>query len=567
MPINIFSENLVEKIAAGEVVSNPASILKELLENAADAKASRIEIELENAGLLRLRVSDDGHGIPMEDLPLALLNHASSKIQNFEDLHSLKSYGFRGEALASIACVSQLSLRSRCQKPKSQFGWELVGESVQKVGMPFGTVVEIRELFYNTPARKKFLDSEKKELQKILRITEAFALSQPHIALQLKHEHKLLIDWPNQNQAQRLQQVFTKDFFEQLLFLETEGEHFQIRGFFALPQLATAKRGRQWVFVNGRPVNEKVFAQTIKKAYASLIPKTAQPAFFLFLDVPSNTLDVNIHPQKTQVKILHEREIAGALFSALQKRFAEAELIYHHDNAFLYPQEIPSLSKKLHLAEHLNLQATNQALRLQGQAWSVKSDDIDKQEILQFAGLYLLLNTQGGLLLIDQHAAHERILYEEFLEKYQRQENFESLALRAAAPLALSASEIAGLEEKESALEKIGFRFQRKSKQLFLTGIPIILTGRKDYEKILLEILEDLNLPQEKQVLDTLSQRAIFYLACRSSIKANEFLTMTERRRLVKKLQSCRNPYTCPHGRPTQVLISQNNVEKLFHRS
>ena len=155
----------------------------------------------------------------------------------------------------------------------------------------------------------------------------------------------------------------------------------------------------------------------------------------------------------------------------------------------------------------------------------------------------------------------------EFLEKYQRQENFESLALRAAASLALSASEIAGLEEKESALEKIGFRFQRKSKQLFLTGIPIVLTGRKDYEKILLEILEDLNLPQEKQVLDTLSQRAIFYLACRSSIKANEFLTMTERRRLVKKLQSCRNPYTCPHGRPTQVLISQNNVEKLFHRS
>lgn len=566
--IHIFSADLIQKIAAGEVILNPASVVKELIENAIDAQAKKITIQLTDAGMSRIQVHDDGIGLSKADLALAWHNHASSKLQSLSDLDNIRSLGFRGEALASIAAVSHLSIQSRPAQPARDFGWQIHNDpaEMQKIGMPIGTMVQVDQLFFNMPARKKFLHSANYELRQVVEVVETLALGYPDIRFQLIHHEKTLFLFSATSQSQRIKEVLGKNFLENSLPLSFTAAHFSGHAFFAKPQLANEKTTRQYIFINRRFIKNKDLVATIKKAYGSLIPKTAQPSFILMLEVPADTLDINIHPRKTEVKIFHLSEIQQSLLQQLQNLFAENNLIYRHDEGFLYPKDVPSASKKLHLAEHLNMQATSELLKAQKKPWSVKSDAAAKKEILQIGRLYLLYESEAGLMLVDQHAAHERILYEEFLTQYADPKNFTPTILEP--PLLLepeiSHAERLALQEFLPALQKVGFSFQENP--FYLTHIPQILQNRQDLVTIIREFLHELETQPMPSLLDNLSQRVIFYLACRSSIKANEYLTQEERWRLIHKLAECKNPYTCPHGRPTQVLVSAQNIAQLFHR-
>ena len=564
--INQLSEKIIQKIAAGEVIHNPASVLKELIENAIDAKASSIKIVLEDAGLKKITVIDNGQGIDKEDLQLAIKAHCTSKIKELVDLEQISNLGFRGEALASINEVSKVLIKSRPESLKESLGWQLKNNNLEKIGMSYGTVIEARELFYNTPARKKFLKSKNIELRKIVELIENFALVYPNINFSLKNNQREILKFKKEGHEKRIKNVLGEDFSKKLIPIKIEKDHFKISGYIFHPQLAREQQKKQFTFVNQRIVKNKRIRAKIKNAYSSLIPKNSQPPFIIFLELPENTIDVNIHPQKTEIKFLEENKIYQAVFEAIQTALAKNKLIYQaEDNKYLYPQDLPSASKKLHLADHLNMETTREILRENSQAWLPKKDKKDL-EILQINNLYLLYQGEEGLVIIDQHAAHERILYEQYLDEYYQKKNFEKLKLDKKIKVNLTSTSKALLKNYEKEFGNLSFIFEEKDKTIYLTNIPKILKGRTDLREIVEETLEKLEEDNSPNLIDELTLKMIFYISCRYAIKANDYLTLKERQNLINKLAKCKNPYTCPHGRPTQIVIAPRNLEKLFHR-
>ena len=564
--INQLSEKIIQKIAAGEVIHNPASVLKELIENAIDAKASHIKIVLEDAGLKKITVIDNGQGIDKEDLQLAIKAHCTSKIKELVDLEQISNLGFRGEALASINEVSKVLIKSRPESLKENLGWQLKNNNLEKIGMSYGTVIEAKELFYNTPARKKFLKSKNIELRKIVELIENFALVYPNINFSLKNNQREILKFKKESREKRIKNVLGEDFSKKLIPIKIEKDHFKISGYIFHPQLAREQQKKQFTFVNQRIVKNKRIRAKIKNAYSSLIPKNSQPPFIIFLELPENTIDVNIHPQKTEVKFLEENKIYQAVFEAIQTALAKNKLIYQaEDNKYLYPQDLPSASKKLHLADHLNMETTREILRENSQAWLPKKDKKDL-EILQINNLYLLYQGEEGLVIIDQHAAHERILYEQYLDEYYQKKNFEKLKLDKKIKVNLTSTSKALLKNYEKEFGNFSFIFEEKDKTIYLTNIPKILKGRTDLREIVEETLEKLEEDNSPNLIDELTLKMIFYISCRYAIKANDYLTLKERQNLINKLAKCKNPYTCPHGRPTQIVIAPRNLEKLFHR-
>lgn len=564
--INQLSEKIIQKIAAGEVIHHPASVLKELIENSIDAKATNIKIILEDAGLKKITIIDNGHGILKNDLPLALQAHCTSKISDLADLKHIINLGFRGEALASINEVSKVLIKSRPESLKESLGWQIKNNKTEKIGMSYGTVIEAADLFYNTPARKKFLKSKNVELRRTVELIESFALAYPKINFSLKNNQREILKFKQESREKRIKSVLGEDFSKKIIPIKTEKDHFKISGYIFHPQLAREQQKKQFIFVNQRIVKNKKIRAAIKRAFSTLISKNAQPPFIIFLELPETTVDVNIHPQKTEVKFFEEEKIYQTIFETVQIALAKNKLIYKaEDNKYLYPQDIPSASKKLHLADHLNMETTRELLRENSQAWLPKKDKKD-QEILQINNLYLLYQGNEGLVIIDQHAAHERILYEQYLEEYAQQTNFAKLELEKKIKVNLTAASKALLKNYQKNFQELNFYFEEKANKTYLTAIPKILKGRTDLREIIEETLEKLEQDDSPNLMDELTLRVIFYISCRYAIKANDYLTQKERQNLIEKLAKCKNPYTCPHGRPTQILIAPRNLEKLFHR-
>jgi DNA mismatch repair protein MutL len=564
--INQLSKKIIEQIAAGEVIHNPASVIKELVENAIDAQAENIRINLENSGFNNITVIDDGTGISKEDLPLAIAAHCTSKLESLEDLNQIKNLGFRGEALSSIDQVSKILIKSRPKEIAEDLGWQIKNKNLEKIGMSFGTVIEVSELFYNTPARKKFLKSKNIELRRIVELLEAFALAHPQVSFSLKNNQREILKFKKEKIEKRIENVLGEDFSRKLIPLKIEKEHFKISGFIFHPQLAREQQKKQFIFVNKRNIKNKKIRATVKKSFSTLITKSAQPAFILFIEVPENNIDVNIHPQKTEIKFLESQKIYDAIFEASQIALSKNKLIYKsEDNKYLYPQELPSVSKKLHLADHLNMEATSQFLKENSQAWLPKKD-LNDLEILQLKELYLLYETNEGLMIVDQHAAHERILYEQYLTEFKAKKNFQKIKLDKKLKINLSSTSKVMISNYKKELAELSFEFLEEKNQIYLKTIPKILSGRTDLREIVEETILELENDDSPNLLDELTLRVIFYLACRSAIKANEYLTPKERKNLIEKLAKCQNPYTCPHGRPTQILIHPKNLEKMFHR-
>jgi DNA mismatch repair protein MutL len=558
--------DLVSKIAAGEVIQRPKDVVKELVENAIDAEAEWIKVFLEKGGQKSIIVMDDGQGMNQTDLKLAVEAHTTSKLTQETDLYNISTLGFRGEALASIAQIGHLTLKSK--PSKKSVGYQLSTKGGKKyklkpVGKAQGTTVIVDQLFFNTPARKKFQTQPQTESQQIIKLLTQLALAHPKIRFTLSHNQRTVFDLPAQKFSQRVKTVLGQSDFDQLYALELEAPFIKLQGYIGHPQLARKNKDHQFLFVNQRSVNNPAISQSVKQAYQSLISSNTFPSFVLSMQVAPETIDVNIHPQKRKIKFLNLPQIKNLVRKQVGKRLDQAKLHFHpNENA----EEPSPYTFQGNFGLELNDQAQTTVEALKQELGQVNLSQKEDTHILQINQLYLALNQDQKLILIDQHAAHERILYEK-LKKIFKQEQTKTTKLNSPLVIELSLADAKLLKDNLDTLKQIGLKLKfTENKKFKLISIPCVLKQR-NIKKIIKEVLDDLDSKQEVDHIDKFSEKIIHFLACRSAVKAGHYLSPEERKTLVDQLFNCDQPLTCPHGRPTMISFRPNQLAKMFKRS
>ncbi|MGD9129531.1 MAG: DNA mismatch repair endonuclease MutL [Candidatus Woesebacteria bacterium] len=566
--IKILSEELQNKIAAGEVIERPASVVKELVENSLDAGADSIKILLENSGLKRIVVADNGLGMDKTDLELATLAHSTSKLEKTEDLLAIQSLGFRGEALASISQISQLNIKSKTDE--AEFGSELENyggkiQTLKPVASTTGTTVIVENLFYSVPVRKKFLKSLATELRKVIQIVSYFALAHADKRFFLSHNGKTVLDLPPQSIELRISNLLGRATFLNLIPLSNNDPYFSISGFISKPQIARKSRRKQFFFVNQRPIKNKIFSAVIKQSYSDLLEKTVYPPFIIFLKSPFENVDVNIHPRKEEVKFLDDQNLIDLTKKTIQQTLEQANLSFQNNAHHFIYQTQQTQKRQYKLKDHNQLSVTKKLLKKNLKPWLNQGKEQDI-EISQINGLYLVQETATGLIIIDQHAAHERILYEELSDSFKKQ-SLAKIKLSKTILLELSVTEAELLKENLEKFRNLAFEIDHFYENTFkVTAIPKILQKR-NISKIINELLDDIAQNRELETIDLQSKKLIKYLACRSAIKAGDYLNQAERKKLIAELKKTKSPYTCPHGRPAFIEISFEELAKMFSRT
>ncbi|XLQ19711.1 MAG: DNA mismatch repair endonuclease MutL [Candidatus Moraniibacteriota bacterium] len=552
--IKQLSKELVSKIAAGEVVESPASVVKELLENAIDAGAKNIKVDIEGAGFKKISIVDDGVGMGREDLENSINLHTTSKISDIDDLWNIDSLGFRGEALASISAVSNFVIKSKTSE--ADIAYQLTslatGEiEIKEIAMNRGTVVTVSDLFVNTPARLRFVKSKSNVTRKIFQVVSNVALTFPEISFSLTHNDKEVFRFLSGDTLEaRVQKVLGLEIFSHLLPIEASSAYSQISGFIGRPQISTKTRSRQFLFINNRAIKNPAIALRVRETYQSLLSPRDYPVFMLFVTMPAQSIDVNVHPRKEEVKILNQKEMLDALTSAIQDTLTKNDLTYQLNS----DQEETDFDGN-----------SADIVKKTTDLWTVKEKDYSKVEVAQLHNTYLINETGKGLMITDQHAAHERILFEELKDAYQNLDK-QIVELKDPVIIELPKKEADFLIEKQEEIQSIGFIIEDFGENTFkLTSVPEFFKDR-DLAALIKEMLDDMATEKEPLELDYRTERTLDYLACRSAIKAGDYLTVEERRRLLEKLQETNTGYTCPHGRPSQVEISKEELEKMFKR-
>lgn len=558
---------LIAKIAAGEVIERPAYALKELIENSLDAGATYIKTELENAGLDKISITDNGHGMSIEDMLECYKPHTTSKISNENDLFSIQSMGFRGEALASLASISEMSIRSKTTQ-------DTIGNEIKVIsthntkpipfGMPTGTQIIIEKLFHNVPPRKKFLETVAREFRLILEMITSLSLTNPSTGFYIAHNKKKILELPqNQDLLHRTQSLFGSSFPEQLLPVIHEDSYISITGFIAKPQLSTQSGSKQYVFINNRKIIDKTISSSIKDTYGTLLEAKSQPVFILYITLPYERVDVNVHPRKEEVAFAESDFVLETIKQAVKNTLSNQNLIYN-DRRWKKGEYTPPVYNEYSVREGGTSGFVGSLLKDRTTPWTVETEVLSSSDILQLHNLYLITQTKNGIILIDQHAAHERILYEQFLEEFNDLKK-DSCELILAEPqkLDISISEKQILREHISEFKELGFNFDIESDQII--AVPRIFSDRSINE-LVKELLEDYVTYKNIKEIDSRSHKMLAYLACRTAIKAGDSLTKEQARNLIEKLKKCNTPYTCPHGRPTQIEITLNKLHQMFHR-
>ena len=570
--IKLLSSFIISKIAAGEVIERPFSVVKELIENSLDAGATNIKIEIEKGGLKKISILDDGCGMEKDDLEICHEPHTTSKINFEEELNNILSLGFRGEALSSIAAVSEIIIRSKTKNNTAGNYIKIINREIAEknpIGMPTGTQIIVENIFENTPARKKFFTSESQEFQHILNLVTKIALSAPAVGFNLSHNGKSILNISkNQTIAERIYNLFGNKISNFLIPLSFQSPYLNLEGFIGKPQIATGSKNKQYLFVNGRLIRNLPISLAIKDSYGNLLDPKSHPIFFLSVSIAPENIDVNIHPRKEEIKFLSTKDVTGNIKEAIKETLEKHNLTYRYD--------LGSHEEKNNY--------TASILREQTPIWNVKEEITDK-EILQIHNTYLIVETNRGALLIDQHAAHERILYEQFLETFQQLRNISS-GLSASASkqpertvrsesiytfpeaivFSLPITEANYLTNHLDTFLSLGFDIEPFGDDTFkLNAVPDIFKERNVFS-LISEVLDDLMQEKSSLPIDRYTEKTISYLSCRSAIKAGDHLTPDERKKLLDKLQEIKSNYTCPHGRPVQVEISKNELEKMFRR-
>ena len=589
MAIRGLPAHLVNQIAAGEVIERPASVVKELAENSLDAGADRIAIEIDGGGARRIRISDDGGGIAESELELALHPHATSKITSLDDLEAVASLGFRGEALASIASVSRLALSSRPAGAEAGARIESDGGSAagaEPCAMPPGTIVEVRDLFFNTPARRKFLKTEKTEFNHIGELVKRLALARMDVAFELRHNGKASRNLPpagdDAARLDRVRRVCGGEFVDSALTVAAEHRGLRLTGWVARPSFSRAQADLQFFFVNGRLVRDRLVTHAIRQAYSDVLYGGRHPAYVLMLAIDPARVDVNVHPQKTEVRFRDGRLVHDFLFSMLNRVLAETRAGGGAGGKVM-PQSAAMAAAPAGAAGAGNQSGLGlpvaEAIARYGELARAPAGpgqralpDPDHEEIpplgfavAQIHGVYVLSQTARGLAVVDMHAAHERITYERMKTSWA-EDRVRNQPLLVPETLAVSAREVAALEEHRDELARLGFDVDAAGPEsVVVRAVPALLAGA-DVAGLVRDVLADLvELGRSRRVADAVDE-LLSTAACHGSVRANRRLTIDEMNALLRDMERTERSDQCNHGRPTWVELDMDQLDRLFLR-
>lgn len=617
--IKLLSPRLANQIAAGEVVERPSSVIKELLENSLDAGATRLDIDVEEGGIKLLRVRDNGGGIDREDLPLALSRHATSKIYELDDLEAVATLGFRGEALASISSVARLALISSTSEDSA--GWQVVAEGrdmetqVSPAPHPRGTTVEVRDLFFNTPARRKFLRTEKTEFNHLEEVVKRLALSRFDVAFNLRHNSRAIYAWragdSQLEQERRVAQVCGPAFMENALFIDIERGNLRLWGWVAQPAFSRSQADLQHFYVNGRAIRDKLVGHAVRQAYQDVLYHGRHPAFVLYLELDPSTVDVNVHPTKHEVRFRDNRSVHDFIYSSLHHALAKVrpedtlarKLGQESDEqaAGASPFALGSLraavqgvaagefkgqesiSFKAPVSEPyrpssyqnpgINPSAVAEQMRSYGQLLAAPglpqtpSEDIPPlgYALAQLKGIYILAENAQGLIVVDMHAAHERITYERMKESFACG-GLQTQPLLVPESIAVSQKEADCAEEFAAIFKSLGFELQRAGPEtLLIRQLPVIL-NRAQVEQLVRDVLADLIEHGTSERIQHHINEILATMACHGSVRANRKLTIPEMNALLRDMEATERSGQCNHGRPTWFLQSLDDLDKMFMR-
>lgn len=559
---------LISKIAAGEVVERPASVVKELVENSLDARASNIKIEIFQAGTKKIAVMDDGLGMDKDDLLECFKPHTTSKLFALEDLDNIKSLGFRGEALSSISAVSTLTIKSKTATDSLGALVKIQERKIlenHSVGMPQGTQVIVENLFEPTPARKKFLKPASYEIAQIISLCTRLAIASPKVGFTLTHNNRIIFILPaEQTLGERTKILLGNKIFSRLLPIKFQNEYLALEGFIGTPQIANRLRNRQFFFVNSRSIKSAPIVPAVKAAYKNLLMRKMHPVFLLSLKIPPECMDVNIHPRKEEVKFSDPRLITNFIEKNIKKTLEKNNLVYRPLD--YYPME--NYGEELIIRDK-NPTDKNYTAKILKETVKLWQPNISEKEesIIQINNLYLVAKTAQGIIIIDQHAAHERILYEELFHAFENIKKERGIyPLEQAVVFDLPLAEVPYMLEKIETFKSVGFDIEPFGSNSFKIGaIPGIFRGR-NISDLIAEVLDDLIRDESPSPIDVQSEKIISYLACRSAIKSGDYLKPLERQNLINKLKKTKSKYTCPHGRPVQIEIPLEQLDMMFRR-
>lgn len=631
--IRLLSPRLANQIAAGEVVERPASVVKELVENALDAGAGRVDVEIEQGGVKLIRVRDDGSGIAEDDLPLALSRHATSKIASLDDLEAVASLGFRGEALASISSVSRLTLTSRTEAQEAASRVEVEGREmdarISPAAHPVGTTVEVRDLFFNTPARRKFLRTEKTEFNHVEECLRRQALSRFDTGFTLRHNQRVVQSLrPAESPLDRERRIGAlcgQQFIDNAVVIDAEATGLRLWGWVALPTFSRSQADLQYFFVNGRVIRDRLVAHAVRQAYRDVLYNNRHPAFVLYLEVDPATVDVNVHPTKHEVRFRDGRLVHDFIFRTLHKALADVRPDDHLRGAVAQsfgreaavgsqqampttgasageswngqpavpdyrasadagngygrqqqPQQEWRASDQMAFYQSLNAGGGSEGQ----QAMPVTETpvapmptppaDSDQEPPLGYAiaqlhGIYILAQGRAGLIVVDMHAAHERITYER-MKRALAEQDLKSQPLLVPISLAVSQKEAALTESHGEELQKLGLQIERIGPEtLAVRQVPALLRGA-DTEQLVRDVLADLIEHGQSDRVEAVTHELLGTMACHGSVRANRQLTIPEMNSLLRDMEATERSGQCNHGRPTWTLVTLSELDKLFLR-
>ena len=598
MQIRKLPPQLVNQIAAGEVIERPASIVKELVENSFDASASQINIDIEQGGISLIRVRDNGCGIDKDDLPLALSRHATSKITSLCDLESVTSMGFRGEALPSISAVAKLTLISRVLN--SECAWRVVADgnesefSFSPDSLPAGTTVEVRDLFYNIPARRKFLRTERTEFSHLENLVKRMALSRFDVGFSMAHNQRQIIDSKagiaDENESKRIEWVCGSPFLQNAIRIDDEASGLKLFGWVGAPTFSRSQGDMQYFYVNRRLVKDKLISHAVRQAYQDVLFHGRHPVFILFLELDACLVDVNAHPAKLEVRFRDSRSIHGFLSKTLQKVLRSArpggQSIVETDHNSAPPhQEMPSASTAYQPTRPATQPSLPLRLKEQIESYELLSkepgpgsspkgsnqnttqDEIPPlgYAIAHLHNIYILAESERGLILVDAHAAHERITYEKLKRQFAQGE-VPSQPLLLPLRIQVSSVEAQIVDDVRDQLLNLGLEIDRSGVDtLVLRAVPAQIAG-VDGERLVRDVLADLKAIGSSSHIEEKINEMLSSVACHGSIRAHRALSQSEMNALLREMEATQNSGQCNHGRPTWVELSAKELDAFFMR-
>lgn len=623
--IHALDPRLINQIAAGEIIERPASMLKELVENALDAGATIIDIEVENAGVKRLKITDNGHGILKADLVMALSRHATSKIENLTDLEQIATLGFRGEALPSIASVTRMTIKSR--ELKADQAWMVASDGNNKatepqpVAHPIGTSIETRDLFYNTPARRKFLRTDNTEFKHLDQVVRRMALSRFDVAFKLQHNGRVVLHLPSvpADDPRRLKMVCGDNVPENSLYFDEQRDDMRLSGWAGLPSFSRSQADMQYFFLNGRLIRDKTIVHAVRHGYRDVLFHGRHPIYVLYLEMDPAGVDVNVHPTKHEVRFRDSRRVHGFVFRSIERyvgasagdigslqvdaeqgaasprpinpnaaltnalpQVNQQSPIRYDDNRHqsterLTPGQVreqigayqqiadsafrPDATRGPSSSDHLNVALTTKTNN------SVNGHDIPSMgyALAQLKGIYILAENQQGLVLVDMHAAHERITYER-LKSAMNSTDIAQQPLLVPVTIQVSETEMMAWEQQQNLFDKLGLEVEQLDAQILVVrAVPDMLVN-SDVSQLVRDVLSDLVATERSHRIEETMHEVLSSMACHGSVRANRLLSISEMNALLRDMEATERSGQCNHGRPTWIQMSISQLDGWFKR-